>query len=53
VIVKEGLKIKGKTCMIKEPSHVEKLSLNHICKIGLRLSCHLNGKINDVTYKRV
>ncbi len=31
------LKSKGKTCMVKEPSHVKQLSLNHLCKIGLKL----------------
>jgi hypothetical protein len=30
------LKSKGKTCMVKEPSHVKQLSLNHVCKIGLK-----------------
>jgi hypothetical protein len=29
-------KIKGKTCMVGEPSHVKQLSLNHVCKIGLK-----------------
>jgi hypothetical protein len=32
------LKSKGETCMVEEPSHVKELSLNHICKIGLRHS---------------
>jgi hypothetical protein len=30
------LKSKGKTCMVEAPSHVKHLSLNHVCKIGLR-----------------
>jgi hypothetical protein len=30
------LKSKGKTCMVEEPSHVKQLSLNHVCKIGLK-----------------
>ncbi len=25
-----------KTCMVKEPSHVKQLSLDHVCKIGLK-----------------
>ncbi len=31
------LKSKEKTCMVKEPSHVKQLSLNHMCKIGLNI----------------
>ncbi len=31
-------KSKGKTCMVKEPSHVKQLSLNHLCKTGLNMS---------------
>jgi len=27
---------KGNTCMVEEPTHIKQLSLNHICKIGLR-----------------
>ncbi len=39
---KPMLKSKGKTCMVKEPSHVKKqLSLNHMCKIGLNIITHL------------
>jgi hypothetical protein len=30
------LKSKGKTCMVEEPSHIKQLSLNHVCKIGLK-----------------
>jgi hypothetical protein len=30
-------KIKGKTCMVEQPSHVKQLSRNHVCKIGLNL----------------
>jgi hypothetical protein len=29
----------GKTCMVGEPSHVKQISLNHVCKIGLKLKC--------------
>jgi hypothetical protein len=29
-------KSKGKTCMVVKPLHVKQLSLNHVCKIGLR-----------------
>jgi|LakMenEpi03Aug12_release.lakeMendotaPanAssembly.Ray.scaffolds.fasta_scaffold1953053_1 hypothetical protein len=29
------LKSKGKTNVVEEPSRVKKLSLNHVCKIGL------------------
>jgi hypothetical protein len=29
------LKSKGKTHMIKKPSHVKQLSVNPVCKIGL------------------
>ncbi len=29
-------KSKGKTCMVGEPSHVKQLSLNIVCKIGLK-----------------
>ncbi len=29
-------KSKGKSCMVEEPSHVKQLSLNHVCKIGLK-----------------
>jgi hypothetical protein len=31
------LKSKGKNCMVEEPSHIKQLSLNHVCKIGLKL----------------
>jgi hypothetical protein len=27
---------KGKTYMVEEPSHIKQLSLNHVCKIGLK-----------------
>jgi hypothetical protein len=30
------LKSKGKPCMVKAPLHVKKISLNHVCKIGLK-----------------
>ncbi len=30
------LKSKGETCMVEEPTHVKQLSLNHVCKIGLK-----------------
>jgi hypothetical protein len=30
------IKSKGKTCMVEEPSNVKQLSLNHVCKIGLK-----------------
>jgi hypothetical protein len=29
--------VKKGNCMVEEPSHVKQLSLNHVCKIGLRL----------------
>jgi hypothetical protein len=29
-------KRKEKTCIVEEPSHVKQLSLNHVCKIGLK-----------------
>jgi hypothetical protein len=32
------LKIKGKTNMVEEPSHVKQLSLIHVCKIGLKFN---------------
>jgi hypothetical protein len=32
----KGLKSKGKSCMVLDPSHVKQLSLIHVCKIGLR-----------------
>jgi hypothetical protein len=35
-------KIKGKTCMVGEPSHVKQLSLNHMCKIGLNRDIFLD-----------
>jgi hypothetical protein len=31
------LKSKGKTCMVEEPSYVKQLSLNHVCKIWLKM----------------
>ncbi len=31
------VKSKGKTCMVQEPSHVQQLPLNHMCKVGLIL----------------
>ncbi len=34
------LKSKGKTCMAEEPSQVKQLSINQVCKIGLRIDCH-------------
>jgi hypothetical protein len=30
------LKRKGKTSMVKTPLHVKQISLNHVCKIGLK-----------------
>jgi hypothetical protein len=33
-----GVGVKGKTCMVEEPSHIKQLSLNHVCKIGLSLN---------------
>ncbi len=42
------LKIKGKTYMVEEPSHVKQLSLNHLCKIGLSASvCTWNKNSTD------
>jgi hypothetical protein len=38
------LKSKEKTCMVEEPSHVKKLSLNHMFQIGLNDLVERNNK---------
>jgi hypothetical protein len=38
------LKSKGKTSMVEEPSHIKQLSLNHVCKIGLKYFFSQQGR---------
>jgi hypothetical protein len=36
--------------MVEEPSHVKQLSLNHVCKIGLKVHKHENIFCSDIEF---